>query len=344
MASKWIILQALLFEAAGLEILFGDSISNAQLLQYLAYHFMVSVLLSLVVVRLLPWRYRAPHTRSFMFLVTLQFAMPYIGSVGVFSGVLLALYLPQKTRLLPWNEIDVPELPFKPLEISAQLLYSQGGLRQVLREASSDDKRLHAVMATKQMRKRDAISILQTALTDRVDDVRLLAYSMLDSFEKDVSEDILRYQQELKNNTDSTRTGPLHKLLAQAYWEMTYLGLARGGVQRHFLNSALMEIDKQLAIEQDLDGIKLRGRILLALEDYSAAAESFRSALAAGIPSSQVVPYLAACHYHMRDFQGLRQLLAGYDYSRPGGNAFGQIVKFWGVDGATKKRRSARVL
>ena len=192
MANSWFALLALALETGGVTGLLSPTAGNLELAAYLIAHAMACALLTLILLPLMPSRYRGQPITTGVFLFTLQFAIPFIGSVGLVLGMLLALYLPRSSRDIPWQEVDIPELPFQPIDMDLQVVYSQGGLRQVLREAISTDKRLKALMATRQMNDRDAIEILREALKDPSDDVRLLAYSMLEQKEKTLAQQIGR--------------------------------------------------------------------------------------------------------------------------------------------------------
>ncbi|MGZ0843230.1 HEAT repeat domain-containing protein, partial [Klebsiella pneumoniae subsp. pneumoniae] len=60
----------------------------------------------------------------------------------------------------------------------------------VLRHAPDPNQRLTAIFATRRMPGKEAIPILKLALRDPADDVRLLAYSMLDQKESRINQRI----------------------------------------------------------------------------------------------------------------------------------------------------------
>lgn len=276
----------------------------------------IAGLLTLVLLPLLPARYRGKPLRTALFLFTLQFAIPFLGSLGVFTGVLLALYLPRTTREIPWQEVDIPELPFQPVDMDQQIIYSEGGLRQVLREADSTDKRLKALLATRQMADRDAVELLREALKDPADDVRLLAYSMLEQKEKALASQARRLQLALED-TQADNPPRLKRRLAQVWWEMAYLGLAQGSLRTYYLNSArhlLLELTDTLTLHNDW---RLLGRCELALGNVTAARAAFEEALAHGAPHELILPYQAEVAFLERDFRRVRFCLASLTRYRP---------------------------
>lgn len=315
MANSWFALLALALETGGVTGLLSPTAGNLELAAYLIAHAMAYALLTLILLPLMPSRYRGQPITTGVFLFTLQFAIPFIGSVGLVLGMLLALYLPRSSRDIPWQEVDIPELPFQPIDMDLQVVYSQGGLRQVLREAISTDKRLKALMATRQMNDRDAIEILREALKDPSDDVRLLAYSMLEQKEKTLAQRAGTLQQSLQNADDLTSVS-LQRRLAQVWWEMAYLGLAQGGLRHYYLDSAGKLLRRLVARRSQHNDWRLLGRVELALGNIDNAEEAFRSALAGGSSPELIMPYLGEVAYLRRDFAQVRQHLSACPLER----------------------------
>lgn len=301
--SKWfLVILAVALEGAGIAALFAYTADDLRFVAYLAAHAVSCALLSVVLVRLLPGPYRGQPGHAWAFLMTLQFAIPFVGSLGVALGILLALYLPHFRHQVPWQEVEIPELPFRPIDMSMQMTYSQGGLRQVLREATDPEKRLAALMATRQMANREAVGILREALKDKVDDVRLLAYSMLDQKEKILTQQANRLQQHLQQAAEPERSA-LERRLAQLWWEMAYLGLAQGGLRTHYFKSARELLQGLVDKAPQHSDWRLLGRVELALGNIAAAERAFEAALANGAPHTLIFHYYAECAFARRDFE-----------------------------------------
>lgn len=309
MMSNFLIALAVVLETGGVIGLLSPDAGDVHLIAYLLAHAIACAILSLVLMPLLPGRYRGQPVRTGIFLFTLQFAIPFIGSVGLLLGILLALYLPRSQREIPWQEVDIPELPFQPIDMNLQVIYSQGGLRQVLREASGADKRLRAMMATRQMNDRDAIDILREALKDPADDVRLLAYSMLEQKEKTLSHRAGVLQQSLQE-ADDMESVLLQRRLAQVWWEMAYLGLAQGSLREYYLTSARKLLLRLVNRRSQHNDWRLLGRVELALGNVDKAEEAFNAALKGGSSPELILPYLGEVAFLRRDFARVSEHLA----------------------------------
>lgn len=315
MSNFWLVVFALTSESAGVMTLFSDISLPLALAGYLSAHALASAALTLVLMVVLPARYRNAKLRSALFLFTLQFAIPFLGSLGVFAGVLLALYLPRTAREVPWQEVAIPELPFQPLDLDQMVIYSEGGLRQVLREAGDPDKRLQALLATRQMTGREGVDILQEALKDPSDDVRLLAYSMLEQREKILAAEAGQLKQSLEQS-DGPGQQMWQRRLAQIWWEMAYLGLAQGSLRQYYLENA-QELLLTLAANYDMhNDWRLLGRVELALGRDKQAQEAFEIAMDNGAPAEMILPYLAEIAFRERNFQKVRYCLARCTHHR----------------------------
>ncbi|MDX1587822.1 MAG: HEAT repeat domain-containing protein [Oleiphilaceae bacterium] len=309
---QWVVLGSvlalLLLALAGVVLLLPLA-SHWRWLALALLHGLMCLLISLVLVKALPPRYRGQARQTFAFLLTLQLAIPLLGSLGAMLGILLALNLPRKASDIPWQQVPIPELPFQPMDMQLQTVYSQGGLRQVLREAGNPDKRLQALIATRQMHPREAIDILREALKDPTDDVRLLAYSMLEQKEKQLARQGGLLQQALTRETGPQRV-QTQRRLAQIRWEMAYLGLAQGGLRLYYLNQAAELLREILVTGSRHSDWRLLGRVEMALDNNLAAEDAFTAALENGAVAEQIRPYLAELAFMRRDFRAVQSHLA----------------------------------
>ncbi len=336
MAGKWLVIQAIFLEIAGLSLFFFLDSSVAGLWSYLLAHLCASLLFSLFILRLLPRRYRKPIVPTYLVLVTIQYSIPIIGSIGTVLGILLALYLPRHKHQAPWRQVSIPDLPYQPINISSDALYSHGGLTQVLREAADPSKRLKAVMASKHINPRDQVRILREALKDPVDDVRLLAYAMLDEKEKQITERMNQHQKELVK-AEGAHRARLIMVLAQDYWEMAYLGLAQGGVRQHFLNKAIELLQPLLEYPADAMACRLLGRIYLEMEQWDVANGYFLRALALGVEQKHILPYLAETSFRMRRYEKVEEYVQRYVDTGTADPGFIPVIQYW-LKGASLER------
>lgn len=328
MISKWLFSGALLFEV-GSWAAFQEQLSIAQATSlYLGAHALSSALLAGGIWLLLPRRYKFPLPWSPLFIFSLAFFVPGLGAVGVTAALFPALYLPRRHKQLTWDSMALPELPFRPQERGKELMFNDGGLQDVLRHAPDTEKRLTALFATRRMPAREAIPILKVALRDPADDVRLLAYSMLDKQESEINLRIETSLQQLATAEGSHRTA-LHDALARWYWELAYLGLAQGSVLEHVLNQAREHAQHTLDGGDNPYAHVLAGRIALEQGRLDAAKTHFDQAEAAGVGKPTLAPYRAETAFiegRYEDIAGQLCELPDSVLQRP---PFASLAKYW---------------
>tara|TARA_Y100000748_G_scaffold294532_1_gene285282 strand:- start:4708 stop:5688 length:981 start_codon:yes stop_codon:yes gene_type:complete len=289
MSSKWLFSGALAFELGS----WGGLLSNPSLIEglylYVVPHAIASVMLAAALWLVLPRRYRFPLPWSPMLLFSLIFFIPVAGAVGVMLGVFPGLYLPRREVEQGWQLTRMPSLPYRAVDEWHSPLFNDGGLQDVLQLAGDSERRLSALLATRAMPGNDAVPVLKLALRDPEDDVRLLAYSMLDQRENRINQHIER----LLERQAETPSAGTRAVLAGWYWELAYLGLAQGGVLQHVLQQALEHADAALRSEPSGDLAVLAGRIQIARGQAAEARRYLEQAADLGVGTTRLAPLLA---------------------------------------------------
>lgn len=313
---------AVILVAFGLEMagLTGD---------YVVLHGGASLLLAWSLQRLLPVPYRRPRWLGLALLFSLAFFIPVLGGIGLATAVLLALYWPLTSRPSPFMEHTIPDLPDRPVLADPRARLVQRGLAGILSCANEVEARVRAVTAASRLPNKEAIPILRRALKDPADDVRLLAYVLLDRKEHTINSRIKHHQEQLAQAEPGDRARWHHRL-AHDYWELCYLGLAPGDLRTHFLTMARQHVEETLHEKSKNPGFRLlHVRILINLGDYATARETLMQAMADGLPEPKALPYLAELAFHQRDFAAVRADLRGLGpiaHRQPG---MGRVARFW---------------
>ncbi|MDP3848675.1 MAG: HEAT repeat domain-containing protein [Pseudomonas sp.] len=328
MSSKWLFTSAFLLELGSLLSLLSESSSLAAILTFALLHGAACLCLMAGLWPLLPRQYRQPLPWSPLFIFGLAFFIPALGVLGVAAAVFPALYFPRRQRADVWKQTAIPDLPFRATEPDMRSMMSAGGLQDVLRHAVNPNKRLSAILSTRQMSGRDAIPILKLALKDPVDDVRLLAYSMLDAQESGINLKIKQALEEL-HNAASDRIGQLHASLAQHYWELVYLGLAQGSVLEHMLQCARSHIEQAMNNRESADDWLLAGRIALEQRRIDEADTAFAKAQNLGMEAAQVATYRAEVAFIRRRFADIPGWLAQLHTDDRQRLPFSALARYW---------------
>jgi tetratricopeptide (TPR) repeat protein len=199
----------------------------------------------------------------------------------------------------------------------------------ILRNVPDPERRIKAVMATRQMTSQEAIPVLKEALRDPADDVRLLAYSMLDAMEEEINATIRSLLVRLENE-DPQQHQDLHERISNSYWELAYLGLAQGDVLRHVLNRSLHHLDQALNTSAGDPGLYIqRGRLLMNQKRWDEATDAFAAAIEKGVPETSVAPYLAEIAFEKREFNNVITFIGRLGPSVRKSERLAAIAAYW---------------
>ena len=147
-------------------------------------------------------------------------------------------------------------------------------------------------------------------LSDPAEDIRLLAYGMLDNQEKRINRAIDDELQQFGQATTDTARLAAAQRLSDLYWELVYQRLALGDLRQYAIDESLRYCEQVLAQHPSSAAMILRrGRLRHEQGDYVAAEADYRQAQALGLPATRVLPYLAEARFEQRDFAGASRLV-----------------------------------
>lgn len=285
--------------------------SAYNLLGFLVMHGFASLCLAVFVSIALPRHLRSPAPAIITLLFGFSFFIPILGLLGQIIGVIVTRYLPRVVADLPYAEIPPIEFEFPPREIRERTKYGQGGLISRLKDAGvPKETRFKSLLALQGMPPRIANPLLQDMLGDPTDEVRLVAYGILDNQEKNINQQV---HDEIENlRAASTPALQLISLrrLAELYWELVYGGLVHGDVRDHAMSEAHRYVDQAMQVAPDDAGLWfLKGRMLLYRRDPAAEA-AFHRAVANGMEESRVLAYLGEIAFERRDYAEVRRIFS----------------------------------
>lgn len=300
---------ALVLEAAGLGAVahYGGSGWLSPL--FLLLHALASASLALASWHFLAAKFRQPRWAVTLLLFNFAFFIPVLGILGMLAAVMLASLRRREVVVQPFVSLKLPEFVLSLRD--PEMKYSQGGIKSRLMKSSiPTPQRLQSLLALQGMPARVSSPLLQEMLGDSSDDIRLVAYGLLDNREQKITAQIHRELVNLRetDNQELKLMGLRH--LAELYWEMIYAGLAQGDLRTHALNQALSYADAALKTEkQDAGLLLLKGRILHELQRHEEAWTVLASAIDNGLPETRVLPYIVEIAFVRRDYATVQKLL-----------------------------------
>jgi polysaccharide biosynthesis protein PelE len=210
---------------------------------------------------------------------------------------------------LPYAEVPPIEFEFPPREIRERTRYGAGGLTSRLRNPGvAKDSRFKSLLALQGMPPKISNPLLQEMLGDPADEVRLVAYGILDAHEKNINQQIYMELKKLEGTpTRDLRLISLRRL-AELYWELVYARLVHGDVREHALRETNRFLVEAMRLAPDDAGLWfLMGKTLL-YGGEAAAEAAFHRAIANGLEESRVLAYLGEIAFERRDYGEVRRI------------------------------------
>ncbi|MFY8274682.1 tetratricopeptide repeat protein [Pseudoalteromonas sp. SSDWG2] len=317
----WLILQTILFESASLYLLGTQELTLVGWLSYAASHGAAAGTFTFLCYLALPNRYKLPVTSALAFIFVIAFSMPIVGMIGLATIFITALYFPKEHSKVLWKSSDVLELPLHPEHIEHDR-YGAAALKDILLFNPSDERRQIAVNACRFLPERIAIPLLKIALTDKVDDVRLLAYAAIEKIEFSINRQI-----ELLKREKADKRASMHFQIAELYWELCYLGIADGPLRLHYLGQAKQYLITAHQLTPSPRSALQLGKVLLELQQYDDAVKYLEEALHSGLLMKQVAPYLAEAAFAQGDYDHAALLVSHLPTEK--GEALNELREFW---------------
>jgi hypothetical protein len=283
----------------------------SHLLGFLLVHGVASLCLSAFVAAALPPHLRRPVAPVIVLLFGFSFFIPVLGLIGQVVAALVSKYLPRLVPELPYAEIPPIEFEFPPREIRERTKYGPGGLTARLRDTGvPKETRFKSLLALQGMPAKIANPLLQEMLGDPADEVRLVAYGILDNQEKNINQHVHEEVQNLREaQTPEMKLIALRRL-AELYWELVYGGLVHGDVRAHAMGETERYLDQAMQLAPDDAGLWfLKGRLLLFKRDAAAEAALHR-AVANGLEESRVLAYLGQLAFERRNYDEVRRVFS----------------------------------
>jgi polysaccharide biosynthesis protein PelE len=331
MGRSTLALMAILSELGAFSLFGATADPDQALAAYLLAHAPASLLLALAVYTLIPPRQARPRVSVLALLFCGIFFVPVLGFVGVTAGALLRRLLPRLRAPQRFSAVRLPELDIHEGSGKSAAGFRQAGVRQFLKnERAPVPQRLRAMVALSHAPSRIGSPVLRELLGDAEDDLRLLAYGLLDSREKRLNADIHAARQRLAASREDDERAVTAHHLAALYWELVYQGLVQGDLLDYAVGQALDYTEIALRSNDDDPALHLQhGRLLQQLGRLDEADQAYTRARALGLPASRVVPYLAELAFARRDYAQVRRLLAAMN-DWEGLSRLQPVLRFWG--------------
>ncbi|UXI04054.1 hypothetical protein [Photobacterium sp. TY1-4] len=319
----WLFIQAAVLESYCVYLLSGENWVATTWMSLAAAHTLACISCTIASWKFLPSHYRFPLAGTITFLFGFNFLLPVIGMIGTAGALLLALHFPRQQHRVSWQPSESLSLPQSPGDILTENPFGSGALRDILVHNDDPGQRSLAVAAICHLPRQQSVPLLQLALKDLSDDIRLLAYAALEGIENQINEMIASN----KKQYEQLRQPDTAFEIAQQYWELCYLGIAEGILKKHYLKQAEHYLNLSVQDKQRASNSLLLGRVLLAQHRPAEAVPYLSYAIEHGIRVKQVAPYLAEAAYRAKDYDKVREYVAYFPEQQ--GESLSQIKEHW---------------
>lgn len=210
----------------------------------------------------------------------------------------------------------------------------QRPLRELLGEAPGGSIRIDAVMALRHMEARRAVPLLKLAFTHSSEDVRLLAFAILERREKRLRAGIRAIERRLAQLESRGPEQPrwraqCHRRLAQYYWELCYGGFVSGALEIEALERAARHARSADSEQGDAATALLLARIHLRQRRAAEAWNCLERAELAGAHRGSSVPLFAEAAYALRRFDEIPRLLRRMEPPELCRPDLAEVAQFW---------------
>jgi tetratricopeptide (TPR) repeat protein len=273
-----------------------------------AFHSIASILAAAVLSKSLVSQYQTSWLSIGLFFFLTAFFMPILGILGLMLSVLLGLRNKETIQNLSMSFNKIRALPETSVNQNSQFRKKPTMNLENLLRSQNPETRMSAVYATLKLEDKNAIPLLRIALRDPVDDIRLLAYALIDRKEQRISERIEHTKQSLENNNSNNLH--LYRSLVKDYWELAHLGLVEGETLNYVLNKVREYLETALQLYPNDRGLHLQNaKLLLQLGNIQAASDEFKLAENLGIGRQNLLLYYAEIAFKRHRYNEVKQYM-----------------------------------
>jgi hypothetical protein len=277
----------------------------------LLLHIIISFILSYIYGSYLKERFRDKKQNIVFFLFIFNISLPVIGyfATGIITYYLLKVQHEQHLKNVEFLDLNLFETNF----VQVHRHFGEGLIQTILlNEYVPTEKKIMALVAISENVSKHNINIVKMGLTTHDDEVRLYAFSILDSLEKDINSNISHNLSEYKNSKDGSQEQALFaKELALLYWELIYYKLSEDTLLDYLLQEVKhYALIAQQLLKEDAKVSFLLGRVYMKEKKYDKALHKF--ILTTKLDEKMLpftAPYMCELYFIKRNFTPVKAIM-----------------------------------
>jgi len=280
----------------------------------------------------LPARYRTSFYKAFCCYFTLGFFIPVLANIGL---LMVFIFGVRKEKLADrntknWRHIPQPLMPNQAPDMRDNLKFGGHGMPSRLLKSDNLEDHLGIVLATRFMRDENAVPLLYTAIKSPLDDVRLLAFSLLEKRSAHINGRIEVLQDRLEFLEKGEESAKIHVSIANCYLRLVTLELIQAEMKTQALEKARRHLAEALDSDaSDRNSHFALGQVLLAQGKADQAQAAFSEALNLGFAPMHVYPMLARTAYMKRQFGKVPKYLKRIPFEHRNYPPLANVAAYW---------------
>lgn len=301
-----LVLLGFILEIGAFAVLLQNISVEKQFFGFFVLHAAASVDAAQMGVMFLPRHYRQPKWAVYGLFFLGSFFVPLLSYIFISAIVITARFFSKPVIYHPFLEVELPKFTLGGAGVRNSL--GEGAIHTRLSTASlSTEVRMKALLSAQALSPRLSVPMLKKLLGDEADDLRLLAYGMLDQREKILNATIDELLKKLTDCHDINLCQLYQKQLAEIYWSFAYENLAEGDILSYMLAQADHYTRAALQTKPDGDLWVLLAQILIKQKKFEGVETAFEQAILLGMPAMRIQPYLAELAYQRQDYPAVRK-------------------------------------
>jgi tetratricopeptide (TPR) repeat protein len=268
----------------------------------------------------------------FLFSFTLISTLPLLGNLLI---VILTPWLALVKKVAKGPSIQVVETPMFQYEGDVKTDITVGSMWgakiDLNSERTASAEKMRALTILNAVSTPASMHVNEQTLKHRDDEVRLYAFALMNTKEKQIERQISVILKQLSVNKDTTQRALFQKSLAALYWELIYYGFISNDLLEFTLSKALKYATEAIdVLPNDVALCVLLGRLYNKQNKLDEAIGAFERAVELKVPIYRVAPYLAEVYFKKGDYAKVREYLQK-DVSLQQVMNLSGCVKFWTI-------------
>ncbi len=236
--------------------------------------------------------------------------IPIIGAFFMSLTLYLTMVFGKEQAAVAIKQVEAPS--FSVEEDFNIDTFGEGSARTRMKQKHlSNEARTQSLVVLGRLNNSEANKVIQESMNDNDDQIRLLAFALLDNKERKIYEKIHSLEDDLQLDLDEITRAEIHSQLAFNYWEIIYLNLASGELYQIALNKAQNFAENAVkTLPKHANLWVLLGRIYLTQKKHDKALATFQHLQKSGQPHNTYAPYLAELYFINRHFNKVLETLS----------------------------------